>query len=74
MTRAFFYVIMVLQKSIKEKQMTPKELANKTNVSLARVYQLAKKFNRLPTVEEILEKKGKVGRPAKYKYENDSNK
>ena len=46
--------------------MTPKEIAEKTNVSQARVYQLAKKLGRLPTVEEIEARKGKKGRPAKY--------
>ena len=50
--------------------MTPKELSQKTNVSIARVYQLARKLNRLPTVEEILERKGKIGAPKKYDYDN----
>ena len=35
------------------------------------VYQLAKKLGRLPTVEEIESRKGKRGRPKKYKWEED---
>jgi hypothetical protein len=42
-------------------------LSEKTGVSIGRIYQLARKLNRLPTEEEILERKGKVGRPQKYK-------
>lgn len=51
--------------------MTPKELAEKTNVTEARVYQIAKKLGRLPTVEEINERKGKRGRPKKYEWKED---
>lgn len=47
--------------------MTPKEIAEKANVTERRVYQLAKKLGRLPTVAEIEERKGKRGRPKKYK-------
>lgn len=46
--------------------MTVTELAKITNVSVRRVYQIAKKLGRLPTIEEIEERKGKVGRPKKY--------
>ena len=46
--------------------MKVKELAEQTNVTRARVYQLAKKLGRLPTVEEIESRKGKRGRPPKY--------
>lgn len=46
--------------------MTVKELAEKTNVTEWRVYQLAKKLGRLPTVKEIEERKGNRGRPKKY--------
>lgn len=51
--------------------MTPKEIAEKANVTERRVYQLAKKLGRLPTVEEIESRKGKRGRPKKYKWEKD---
>jgi hypothetical protein len=51
---------------MKGEKMTVKELAEKAKVSERRVYQLAKKFGRLPTVEEIVERKGKRGRPKKY--------
>ena len=51
--------------------MTVQELAEKANVSERRVYQLAKKLGRLPTVAEIEERKGKRGRPQKYKRENE---
>ena len=46
--------------------MTVKELAEKAKVTEARVYQIAKKLGRLPTVKEIEERKGKRGRPKKY--------
>lgn len=52
--------------------MTVQELAEKTNVTEARVYQIAKKLGRLPTVEEIELRKGKRGRPQKYKWEADN--
>lgn len=51
--------------------MTPKEIAEKANVTERRVYQLAKKLGRLPTVEEIESRKGKRGRPKKYEWEED---
>lgn len=46
--------------------MTVKELAEKAKVTEARVYQIAKRLSRLPTVKEIEERKGKRGRPKKY--------
>ena len=46
--------------------MTVQELAKETNLTEARVYQIAKQIGRLPTVEEINERKGKRGRPKKY--------
>lgn len=49
--------------------MTVKELAEKAKVSERRVYYLAEKLGRLPTVEEIEERKGKIGRPKKYDTE-----
>ena len=51
--------------------MTVKELAEKADVTARRVYQLAKKLGRLPTVEEIKARKGKRGRPKKYEWEED---
>ncbi|MEE0969873.1 MAG: hypothetical protein U0M06_10925 [Clostridia bacterium] len=53
--------------------MTVKELAEETNVTERRVYQLAKKFGRLPTVEEIEARKGKRGRPKKYESEENND-
>lgn len=45
--------------------MTAKELSEKTGLSTSRVYQLAKKLGRLPTIEELNERKGwKPGRPS----------
>lgn len=49
-------------------KMTVKELAKKANVCENRIYQLAKKLGRLPTLEEIEERKGKRGRPRKYEW------
>ena len=51
--------------------MTVKELAEQANVTERRVYQLAKRLGRLPTVEEIESRKGKRGRPRKYEWEED---
>ena len=52
--------------------MTVQELAEKTNVTEARVYQIAKRLGRLPTVEEIESRKGKRGRPQKYEWEESN--
>ena len=46
--------------------MTVKEIASACNCSKAWVYMLRKKLGRLPTIEEINKRKGKVGRPIKY--------
>ena len=46
--------------------MKPKEIAKQANCSVSRVYQVAKKIGRLPTVEEIANRKNKRGRPTKY--------
>ncbi len=51
--------------------MTAKEIAEKANVKLWKVYYIARKLERLPTVEEVKNYKGKVGRPFKYKGENE---
>lgn len=47
--------------------MTAKEIAKKTNSSLRWIYDLRKELGRLPSVEEVMERKGKKGRPVKYK-------
>ena len=47
--------------------MTAKEIAEKCNCSVGWVYAIAKRLGRLPTIEEITERKGKNGRPIKYK-------
>lgn len=62
---------MVVPKQERKGEMTPKEIAEKANVTERRVYQLAKKLGRLPTVEEIESRKGKRGRPKKYEWEED---
>lgn len=46
--------------------MTVKEIAEEANVTERRVYQIAKKLGRLPTVAEVESRKGKRGRPKKY--------
>lgn len=51
--------------------MTIKQLAEQTNVTERRVYQIAEKLGRLPTIEEIESRKGKRGRPKKYQWENE---
>lgn len=51
--------------------MTVHELAKEANVTERRVYQLAKKLGRLPTVSEIEDRKGKIGRPKKYNWEDN---
>lgn len=47
--------------------MTAKEIAKATDTSLSWIYSLRKKLGRLPTVDEVLERKDKKGRPVKYK-------
>lgn len=51
--------------------MTVKELAEQANVTQRRVYQIAKKLGRLPTLDEIESRKGKRGRPKKYQTEDE---
>lgn len=45
--------------------MTVKELAKECGCTTSWIYSLAKRFGRLPTVEEVNERKGKGGRPPK---------
>jgi predicted transcriptional regulator len=47
-----------------EKKYTVEDLARITNRSSAVIYRLAKKLGRLPTIEEIVNRK--TGRPPKY--------
>ena len=58
---------------VKNKEIQLKELAEEANVTERRVYQLAKKLGRLPTVEEIESRKGKRGRPKKYESEENND-
>lgn len=51
--------------------MTVKDLAEQANVTERRVYQIAQRLGRLPTIEEIEERKGKRGRPKKYQTEDE---
>lgn len=53
--------------------MTVRELAEEANVTEARVYQIAKRLGRLPTVAEIKARKGKRGRPKKYMWEEEDD-
>lgn len=46
--------------------MTAKELAKKLGCTPSWVYKMAKQLGRLPTEEEMLAVKGKVGRKPKY--------
>lgn len=46
--------------------MTVDELAKATGKSKVTIYKVARKLGRLPTVDEVLNRK--VGRPRKYKY------
>lgn len=45
--------------------MTPKELALQSAVPLWKVYYIANKLGRLPSVEELVNWKAKRGRPTK---------
>ena len=47
--------------------MSAKEIAKVVGCSLNWVYTVAKKLGRLPTVDEMLARKGKRGRPKKWK-------
>ena len=47
--------------------MTAKDIAKASGVPLWKVYYIAKRLGRLPSVDEILNWKPKLGRPLKYK-------
>ena len=46
--------------------MTAKEIAEKSGVKLWKIYYVAEKLGRLPTIEEAKTYKGKKGRPPKH--------
>lgn len=46
---------------------TVKTISEKTGRSERWIYMLCKKLGRLPTVDEVNERKSKKGRPLKYK-------
>jgi hypothetical protein len=48
-----------------------KDLVEKTGRSKSWIYSLCKELGRLPTIEEVNERKNKVGRPKKYKAKED---
>lgn len=52
--------------------MTIKDIAQKCNCSTTWVYKVAKQLGRLPTVDDIMERKGKVGRKPKYYNEKEN--
>lgn len=52
--------------------MTVNEIAKNANCSTSRVYQLARKLGRLPTIEELNQRKNKRGRPKIY-FEKGKN-
>lgn len=47
-------------------QLTMKELAEKSGLSLTRVYKIAQRLGRKPTLTELLSRNRKSGRPNKY--------
>ena len=49
--------------------MTAKDLAKEVGCTQSWVYYVAKQLGRLPTKEELLERKGKRGRPQKWEKE-----
>lgn len=51
-----------------------KEIAEQAKCSKSRVYQLKNFLNRVPTVEEVVQRKGKRGRPYKYELSEQENK
>lgn len=53
--------------------MTVKELAKKAHCSASWIYHIARELDRLPTLEEVLARKNKVGRPNKYIKQEKEN-
>ena len=51
--------------------MTAKELAKESKVPLWKVYYVARKLGKLPSVDELLNWKPKRGRPIKWKTKNE---
>jgi hypothetical protein len=60
---------MDLQKTKGGANMTAKDLAKEVGCTQSWVYYVAKQLGRLPTKEELLERKGKRGRPQKWEKE-----
>jgi hypothetical protein len=52
-------------------KMTAKELAKESKVPLWKVYYVARKLGKLPSVDELLNWKQKRGRPIKWKTKNE---
>lgn len=53
--------------------MTAKEVAEKSGLPLWKVYYVANKLGRLPSVDEIVNWKPKRGRPIKWKITEKEN-
>ena len=58
--------------------MTVIELAEKTGVSRTWIYEMCKRLGRIPTVDEVVNRKtnglmNKMGRPQKYRSIEDEN-
>lgn len=51
--------------------LTAREIAKEAECSLAWVYKLASRLGRLPTVDEVKSRKGKIGRPPIYAQKNE---
>lgn len=45
------------------KELSMADIAKKAGVSYSRVYQLRKQLGRVPTIDEVKNRKGKLGRP-----------
>lgn len=52
--------------------MTAREIAEKTNRPIWKIYYLKNKLGRLPTIEEVINYKPKRGAPVKYYTEVDN--
>lgn len=53
--------------------MTAREIAEKTNRPIWKIYYLKNKLGRLPTIEEVINYKPKRGAPVKYKTEEEND-
>jgi hypothetical protein len=66
LTRVFLCAKIWVQKQMEVQKLRAVDIANKANCSVGRVYQLARELGRLPTVEELNQRKNKRGRPPIY--------